>query len=160
MAPRMKKSPTSPTAKQIDAEPKMKTPEGGSKASLLPSGAVRHPAPHEAGLGPAVPADLDFYQAGQVALLASRLGGRYEEIVAFLVTTGLFALGLDGAAYARIHDGIERIFGEDAGGKISSGLAEHECEAGNVAREAFSRLTRPLMFGNWRGEPVAERPEM
>ncbi len=96
---------------------------------------------------------LDDHQTKTVALLARRLGGSPDEVLEYLATVGLFALGLDGSAYTRVDDGVARIFGEGTvATEIMGFLADCENEACNVAGSAIARLERPRMFGDWRGE--------
>ena len=100
---------------------------------------------------------LDEHQTRTVALLARRLGGSTDEVLEYLATVGLFALGLDDSAYTRVDDGVAGIFGE---GKVATDimglLADCENEARNVAGSAIARLERPRMFGDWRGQPKPE----
>ncbi|MCL4810810.1 MAG: hypothetical protein KJ062_23870 [Thermoanaerobaculia bacterium] len=99
MGPRTKKSPTSPTAKQIDVEPKMEAPEGGSATILPPDDLRSRVAALECALATfAVHLPVALFDARRLA--DRRTAPVLDELVGlFHVTVSLARLRLPEEAY-------------------------------------------------------------
>ena len=143
---RTKRNPASPAGKLNDAGSQVDTPKG-SAPSVAARGAFLFPH-----LPPAYPLNLDEHQVRAIEAMADRLGGTPNEVVEFLVTTGLYVLQFDELAEGRVRRGVERLFGDSEISKAIMGdLVDLECNVKNEVWNFKVRTLRPRMAGDWRG---------